>query len=305
MKYLLSFTVLAGVLIYASLHSRKQELLVSTPIELEYLNPNREEDLEIQFGGTEEKIVTESIHQAVKLSMASPERSGRSRELLKKIEEELQEFQKVNPICEEQMAELLESHLLIDPRSSFYADPENGMQLAHSALTGTLYLYHPMQTYRRISELAFLAEESINPRQVIQYQMQLQGCLSPRVEGFLMTFFDAAYVQNYPEAIKKRIASYIINTYFQTSLLAPPTLISLSFKLNILNSMAQNQLISSYHLPQIESLQLQLLEGHQVLSEAVFEDERTSIGQKWREVQTEMRARESIAHEIRDLIAEL
>lgn len=221
------------------------------------------------------------------------------------VGQKIEEYKQKGQECEADMAELFDDPNFVDPRSEFYANPEYPMMMIDSIMGAALHAYTPQDAY---IELESAVEQGLefDTKQLNQFMMEMHGCLSPRIEIFLMTFFDSAQVHDYGPEIRSQISVFVITYLLDTPMLEPPTLLSLSFQINVLQGMARNGLIPSETLTRLEDIQMGLMDGHRAFSEVVYgDDDRVTARDRREEMYSDFRNREVISEEINDILRQL
>lgn len=284
----------------------QQEDLIETQSYSSSQNNNYMDDISVEHVTSNRHVVVppDEVDEGEKGETLSPE-EVEWEERRQLIRDQLSEIQKISRECESDLGELFEDPNFVDPRSDFYANPENAMRMVDILIAAVLSAYPTTEIYSEL-ETAVDSGLPFDAREINHYMVELNGCLNPRIESFLMTLFDSFQIHNYSDEHRQSITSHILNYGLRSPVLSAPTLLSLNFQLNILNGMVRTGTLPLDIASDLESLQMQLVESHRNMSEVVYlEDERVSARDRRSEVYSDFRSREYVNQELQRLLDDL
>ena len=184
------------------------------------------------------------------------------------LEEFMAEARENNAKCEQALSSVFQDPQFIDPRNEKYLDPQYIHQTLDQ-LEEVLSSFSPAHIYQHMEEMV-QENVRVDPLEFTQNTLEISGCLSPRMESFMMSAFDAMFYHEYEQDQIRPVVERILNGFLQTPVVQAPSLLSLSFQLNNLRLLERTGLFEMGYGDLLSDLQSEMMEDHREFSEVLY-----------------------------------
>lgn len=301
--------------IYLALERRSSSVgeVVAVVDNREYLHGGSEKvetagDFEVshqQVGEQQDLSIMSSQDTASEMTEILEEKLSEDEQLeIARLEEMMNEVRNVNQQCEEKINQSFHDPRFIDPRSEFYQDPHYILNMFNN-LSEIIGRASVDGTYQQMQEM-LSRDIAFDPLEFNQNTLELSGCLSPRLESFMMSAVDAMFFHEYDQETKLSLVQSLFDSVLSTEVVNAKGLLSLSFQLNALRLVDRMGVLENSYTDVISELISEMMEDHRALSEVLYGNSTHIDNQaRRREISADFHKREIIREELNQIINQM